>query len=291
MADHFSLTKETIVQKKSVKSVAVIKQVTCKSVLSRSGIPTIDYAVNPYTGCLHKCIYCYARFMKRFTRHQEAWGEFVDVKTNAPQVLSRELSHASKGTVSLSTVTDPYQPLEKKHELTRKCLQKLLLHQFPIVIQTKSSLVLRDIELLARFAECDVGVTVTTTDDIVRKKFELRSSPVEERLATLEEFHDHGISTYAFLGPMLPYITDSEESLTDLILSFAKAGVDSVLVDRLNLRWGVWPAIIKFLKQHYPDLITEYRRIFWSRNDYFEKIKLRVMKLCNEHGVDCEFCY
>lgn len=274
-----------------MKYVVVIKEVLCKSVLSRSGIPTIDYSVNPYTGCSHKCIYCYARFMKRFTRHQEPWGEFVDVKTNAPQVLSHELSRTAKGIVNLSSVTDPYQPLEKKYELTRKCLQKLLMYHFPIVIQTKSSLVLRDIELLAEFSECEVGFTITTVDDEVRKKFELRSSPVEERLAALEKFHDRGMSTFAFLGPMLPYITDSEETLTNLIHRFAKAKVDCVIVDRLNMRWGVWPSIMKFLGQHYPDLITEYRRIFWSKNDYFEKSKLKIMKLCNDIGVNCEFCY
>jgi len=275
----------------TVTPVAVIKEVSCKSVLSRSGILNIDYSVNPYTGCVHKCAYCYARFMKRFTGHQEPWGEFVDVKTNAPQVLSHELSRASKGTVTLSSVTDPYQPLEKKYELTRKCLQKLLLYQFPIVVQTKSSLVLRDIDLLPKFRECEVGFTITTIDDDVTKKFELRASPVEERLAALEEFHDRGISTYAFLGPMLPYVTDSEESLSELIRSFAKARVDSVIVDRLNMRWGVWPSIVRFLKQHYPDLITEYRRIFWSRNDYFEKSKLIITTLSNKYGVDCEFCY
>lgn len=271
--------------------VVVIKEVLCKSVLSRTGIPTVDYAVNPYTGCFHKCIYCYARFMKRFTGHQEEWGEFVDVKTNAPQVLSRELSRASKGIVSLSSVTDPYQPLEKKYELTRKCLQKLLLYRFSIIIQTKSSLALRDIELLSKFLKCEVGFTITTVDDEVRKKVEIRSSPVEERLAALEEFHDHGISTYAFLGPMLPYITDNEEDLTNLIQSLVKAKVDCVIVDRLNLRWSVWPSIIKFLKQHYPNLVTEYRRIFWSKNDYFKKIKLKIMKLCDKYGVSCEFCY
>ncbi len=229
--------------------------------------------------------------MKRFTGHQELWGEFVDVKTNAPQVLSHELSRASKGIVSLSSVTDPYQPLEKKYELTKKCLQKLLVYQFPIVIQTKSSLVLRDIELLGEFSECEVGFTITTVDDEVRKKFEVRASPVEERLAALADFHDRGIPTYVFLGPVLPYITDSEESLNGLFQSFERAKVDSVLVDRLNMRWGVWPAIVGFLEQHYPDLIPEYKRIFWSRNDYFERLKLKITKLCKEYDVDCEFCY
>jgi DNA repair photolyase len=271
--------------------MVVVKEVLCKSMLSRSGIPAIDYAVNPYTGCEHKCVYCYARFMKRFTGHQEEWGEFVDVKVNAPQILARELSKKAKGLVYLSSVTDPYQPLEKKYELTRKCLQKLLAHSFPISIQTKSSLVLRDVDMLAKFSECDVGFTITSVDDETRKKCEPCSSPVEERLDALEELHDRNIVTYAFLGPMLPYITDNEESLRTMIQSLSRVKVDYVMVDRLNMRWGVWSSVISFLKQHYSELIPKYKHIFWSKNNHFEKVKFKIFKLCNEYGVRCEFCY
>lgn len=271
--------------------MVVVKEVLCKSLLSRSRIPSVDYAVNPYIGCGHKCIYCYARFMKRFTGHKEEWGEFVDVKINAPHVLARELSKASRGRVYLSSVTDPYQPLEKKYELTRKCLQKLSAHSFPVTVQTKSSLVLRDIDTLAEFPKCEVGFTITSVDQEVGRKYELHSSPVVERLAALEELHERNIETYVFLGPMLPYITDGDESLRSMIKRFAEVKVDSVIVDRLNMRWGVWFSIINFLRQHYPELISEYRRIFWSRNDYFEKVKLKLVRLCDEYDVKCEFCY
>ncbi|UCE28625.1 MAG: radical SAM protein [Candidatus Bathyarchaeota archaeon] len=267
------------------------RQVMSKSILCRSSIPNITYAVNPYIGCEHKCVYCYARFMKRFTGHPEAWGEFVDMKANAAQVLALELPRKTKGLTYLSSVTDPYQPLEKKYELTMSCLQELLAHQFPITIQTKSSLVLRDIDLLAEFPECDVGFTITSTDDEVIKKSEPCSSPVEERLAALEELHDREITTYAFLGPILPHITDDNQSLHSLIHSLARVKVNHVLVDRLNLRWGVWPSVVNFLNQYYPKLTQEYKRIFWSRNDYFEKVKLRIIKLCDQHGVRCEFCF
>jgi len=276
---------------KRVGYMVVVKEVLCKSVLSRSGLPSIDYSVNPYRGCEHGCVYCYARFIKRFTGHQEEWGEFVDIKINAPQVLSRELSGVPKGLVTLSTVTDPYQPLEKKYELTRGCLQKLLVYNFPLDILTKSSLVLRDTDLLAKFSERGVGFTITTVDDQVRREFEPRSSPVEERLAALEELHDRGISTYVFLGPMLPYITDVDESLRSMIQAFAKVKVDHVMVDRLNMRWGVWPSVVRFLKEHYPNLLPEYRRIFWSKNDYFEGARRKIVKLCDEYGVKYEFCY
>lgn len=269
----------------------LVKEILCKSVLSNSGISSVDYAVNPYVGCQHGCVYCYARFMKRFTGHKEEWGEFVDIRVNAPQVLAKEISKTAKGVVLLSSVTDPYQPLEKKYELTRKCLQKLLAHQFPISILTKSSLVLRDLDLLARFSDCEIGFTITTIVDDDRRKIEPCSSPVEERLSALEELHEKGVSTYVFLGPILPYITDKGENLQNMITNFAKAKVKYVLVDRLNMRWGVWPSIIKFLKDNYPDLMPDYKRIFWSENDYFEQVKVKILKLCSEYGIKCEFCY
>jgi len=272
--------------------MVTMKEVLCKSVLGRSGISAVDYAVNPYRGCEHGCVYCYARFIQRFTGHREKWGEFVDVKINAPQVLARELSKTPKGVVMLSSVTDPYQPLEKKYELTRKCLQRLLTYRFPITILTKSSLVLRDIDLLAEFSECEVGFTITTINEEARKKYEPRSSPVEERLTALEELHERGITTYVFLGPMLPYITDASDGLRNMIQSFAKVNVDYVMVDRLNMRWDVWASVVEFLKQHYPSLIPAYKQVLWSRtSNYFEELKPKILRLCTEYGVKCEFCY
>jgi DNA repair photolyase len=229
--------------------------------------------------------------MKRFTRHREEWGEFVDVRVNSPQILTRELSKTAKGLVMLSSVTDPYQPLERKYELTRKCLQRLLTSQFPVTILTKSSLVLRDLDLLTKFSSCEVGFTITTIADEDRQKIEPYSSPIEERLAALKEIREKDISTYIFLGPILPYITDRNENLQNMITNFVKAKVDYILVDRLNMRWGVWPSIVKLLKHHYPSLIPEYKRIFWSKNDYFEHVKLKILQLCNENGIKCEPCY
>ena len=128
-----------------------IKTIQCKSVLTRSRLPEVDYCINPYVGCLHGCIYCYARFMKRFTGHTEKWGKFIDVKINAPEVLEKELSRSpEKGTVLLGSVTDAYQPIERKYKITRAILEILLKHHFPISILTKSDLVVRDIDLLKK---------------------------------------------------------------------------------------------------------------------------------------------
>jgi DNA repair photolyase len=148
-----------------------VKEIQAKSVLNKSKI--FDYCLNPYTGCQINCRYCYARlFMKRYSGHKEAWGDFVDVKINAPEVLQKQLGKAKRGTVWISSVCDPYQPLEATYELTRRCLKELVKKQFPVNIQTKSELVLRDLDLFKEFEEIEVGFTITTDDEKVAKLFE-----------------------------------------------------------------------------------------------------------------------
>lgn len=207
--------------------MVIIQEVRAKSVLNKSKI--FDYCLNPYTGCELNCVYCYARlFMKRYSAHREAWGEFVDVKVNAPEVLRRQLDRAvQKGTVWISSVCDPYQPLEANYEITRRCLVELLRRQFPVNIQTKSTLVLRDLDLLQQFEEREVGLTVTTVDQKVASLFEPGASPVEERLGALEKIHALGIKTFAFIGPILP--GDPEKLVRRL-----EGHVDRVYIDRMN---------------------------------------------------------
>jgi DNA repair photolyase len=232
--------------------------------------------------------------MMRFRGGAEGkqWGEFVNVKVNAPTILLREIGKRPKGLTWLSAVTDPYQPLEKKYELTRKCLEVLLRHKFPIWIQTKSSLVMRDIDLIVKFPEKDVGFTILTLDDEVRKGIEPGASPVGERVAALEELSKRGMRTFAFIGPILPFITDSEEMLRPLIRDLVKAGTSQILFDRLNLRWGVWPSIKNFLEKYDPSLLPKYREIMWHPTSYFVDLKSLVNELCRETRVSkYEICY
>jgi len=183
--------------------VVKIREVEAKSILNKSKI--YDYCLNPYTGCQVNCRYCYARlFMRRYSGHQEPWGAFVDVKMNAPQLLRKQIVRAKKGTVWVASVCDPYQPLEERYQLTRKCLEILAEARFPVVIQTKSALILRDLEILAKFQEIEVGMTVTTEDERMARIFEPGASPVRERIGILGQIRSRGISTFAFVGPLLP---------------------------------------------------------------------------------------
>ena len=208
-----------------------VKEVRAKSILNKSKI--FDYCLNPYTGCQINCTYCYARlFMRRYSGHSEAWGEFVDVKVNAPELLKNQLAKAKKGTVWISSVCDPYQPLEAQYALTRCCLKELAKRQFPANIQTKSKLVLRDLDLFQEFETVEVGFTITTDDEQVARLFEPRAASVEERLAALETIHSSGIKTFAFVGPLLP---GNPERLIERL----EEKVDMVFIDKMNYLYSV----------------------------------------------------
>ena len=208
-----------------------VKEVRAKSILNKSKI--FDYCLNPYTGCQINCTYCYARlFMRRYSGHSEAWGEFVDVKVNAPELLKNQLAKAKKGTVWISSVCDPYQPLEAQYALTRCCLKELVKRQFPANIQTKSKLVLRDLDLFQEFETVEVGFTITTDDEQVARLFEPRAASVEERLRALETIHSSGIKTFAFVGPLLP-------GNPERLIEHLEEKVDMVFIDKMNYLYSV----------------------------------------------------
>lgn len=206
----------------------LVREIPAKSILSRSKI--YPYVVNPYTGCQHGCSYCYARFMRRVTGHTEPWGEFVDVKVNAAELLKKEITKKKRGRVWVSGVCDPYQPLEGKYRLTRQCLEILARNAWPVIIQTRSPLVLRDIDILTEARDFEVGFSVTTADDRIRTLFEPAAPPINDRIRALDELHRAGIRTYAMVAPVLP----GAEGLAALL----KGKVDYVLIDRMNYHYA-----------------------------------------------------
>lgn len=221
------------------------KEIIAKSILSKSQV--YDYAVNPYRGCSHACRYCYAAFMRRFTGHQEPWGEFVDIKVNAPELLAKEISRKPMGRVWVSGVCDPYQPVEKQYRLTRRCLEILLDNGWPVTIQTKSALVLRDIDLLQTSGDIEVGFSITTADEKIRQLFEPGASPISERIDALKVMHARKIRTFAMIAPILP---GAEKLVGELT-----GAVDYVLLDRLNY--------------HYANRIFRQYNLAWALEDRF----------------------
>jgi len=238
------------------------RRAVCKSLLNKSGLS--DYAVNCYSGCAHGCVYCYARFVTRYTHPHEDWGAFVDIKENAPEVLAKEVKRKKAGHVILSSVCDAWQPVEEKALLTRRCLELLTHYRFSVSALTKNALATRDLDLL-KLGGGELGITVTTLDANLARLIEPGASPPEKRLEVLEASKSKGIKIYAFIGPLLPFLSDTEVNITGLIKAVKDIGVDHFYVDKLNLRYGVWLALLKLLKEHYPALLPEYRKIFFEQ--------------------------
>lgn len=212
-------------------------EITTKSALVRSKIPGVDYVINPYLGCGHGCRYCYAVFMRHYSRqHQSApWGSFVEVKVNIAQVLRAELKRKRRRhRAHLCSVCDPYQPVEGKYHLTRRCLEALAEFGWGIDILTKSPLVLRDLDLLSAAPDATVGLSIATDDDRVRQVLEPHAPPIEARIAALKRLQAAGLSPWVFIAPMLPM---NPERLHHLIEPY----VSGVMVDRLNYCRQVGP--------------------------------------------------
>lgn len=264
-----------------------VREVECRSVLNKSGLA--DYALNCYAGCEHGCVYCYARFATRFSHPGELWGSFVDVKVNAPQVLAHEVKRKRAGRVFISSVCDGWQPREVSYCLTRQCLEILLHYRYPLIILTKSMLASRDLDLLASKEGVELGVTITTLDEGLRQLIEPGSSSTTERLALLQEAKRRGIRSYAFLGPLLPYLSDTEESLTPLLKAIKDVGADYFYIDRLNRRFRVWQPLKSLLQEHLSDLIGGYREILFDESaskEYSERLMSSVNRIARQQGLD-----
>lgn len=256
-----------------------ITEVEAKSILSKSALA--DYALNCYRGCEHGCRYCYARFITRFVHQEDPWGSFVDVRINAPQLLQKEIRRAKPGRVFVSSMCDGWQPLEARYGLTRHCLEILAFGHYPVTILTKSSLALRDLDLVWGGGEVEVGATITTLDESLRAIIEPKASPSLERLRVLERAKEKGITTYAFLGPLLPLLSDTEDNIDSLLRLISEVKVDYFYIDRLNPRYKVWSSLSALLREHYPFLADEYRKILF-REDYRQHYSVALVSTVHQ---------
>ncbi len=241
-----------------------IVEIQAKSILSNSKI--YQWTINPYRGCQHACSYCYARFMKRFTDHRESWGDFVDAKVNAPGLLTEEVKKKEMGRVWISGVCDPYQPAEKEYELTRRCLKVLKENGWPVTIQTKSPLVLRDLDLLKDFGEIEVCFSIATGNEEIRSTFEPRAPRIKERINALEILHREGVRTYVMIAPMLPK--------TESLPSQLQGKVDYVVIDKMNYHYADW-------------VYRKYRLEDARKNESFAQEATELAHLFRMKGIRC----
>jgi DNA repair photolyase len=269
-----------------------INIVEAKSIFVKSGLPGSDWVINPYNGCLFGCMYCYAAQIAMWKHPDEAWGTYLDVKINAPELLKEELTKLKKklktknfGSVFFSSVTDPYVGMEAKYQLTRKCLEVLadFGYEGNISIQTKSPLVTKDIDILSRLKDVAVGFTVTTLDDKVSRFMEVMAPPVSSRIQALKQLHAAGISIYAFVGPLLPHFTNNAQKINKLLDELQRVGVSEVWFEHINLSPKIKERLFAYLKKESPGLIADFNKA--NTEEYREELERVIHTAMEGRGL------
>jgi DNA repair photolyase len=252
--------------------------VSVRNYVSPSKLPGVDYVINPYVGCPHKCMYCYAEFMKRFTDHTEPWGGFVDVKKSRAPI---DLKKLRRSHVMMSSVTDPYNPYEKKYGVTRKILERLAEGECSVGITTKSYLVVRDIDILRRMPDVQVAVSMNTTDDSFRRDIEPYASSVEKRIEAIRKLRDAGIRVILFMSPIFPMLTDIRGLLERTV-----GLVDEFWFEHLKLRWPYRPRVMDYVRRVHAKYANIYRNIYEEGGvGYWSETSDLIDSLCANYGV------
>lgn len=290
----------------------MVNQVQVRSILNkhknRDAWFLDDYSINPYYGCSFNCIYCYTKGSK--------YGEHImkglSAKINAPTILEKQLKRRSRkgeyGIIALSTSTEAYMQIEEKLNLTRSILKIILRYRFPVHILTKSKLVLRDMDILKKIDEnarlpkdleqkldhgAIISFSISTLDEKLAKILEPGAPKPTERLETMKKFKEAGFLTGVCFIPVLPFLSDSEEQLDEMIKTAAEYGVDFCLIGALTL-FGSGPRDCKtlyyrFLEEYYPELVPKYKKLygnFWApSNQYQKRLEEISRRLCEKHGV------
>lgn len=256
-----------------------------RQLLSKSKLPDADYVINPYLGCTHGCIYCYAEFMRRFSRHTEPWGTFIEVKKCTANLDLRRVSPTD--TILIGSVTDAYNPFESKYCITREILRQLSSCAARVEILTKSKLVCRDIDLLKKIPNAAVGVSLSTTDDLFRSWTEPYASSVKDRIETLKTLHEAGISTYLFAAPIFPGFSDYQA-----LLEQTAGYVDYACFENLNLRGSYKARVFSFIAQEYPGKIPLFEKIYNQKDlFYWDDLEHNIRQCCDMFRIPCRIYF
>lgn len=258
------------------EEIRVTKALNKIKATSRLTLP-YSWDLNIYRGCEHGCNYCYAMYSHSYLEKEEKCSDTgeegsdffrkIYVKTNTAEALEKQLGAHSwkKEVINIGGVCDSYQPVEAKYGLMRKVLALMIEHKNPIIISTKSDLILRDYDLLEELAELtyvNVAVTVTTMDEKLSSLLEPLASPLEKRFSVLRAFKDTAAVTGLHMMPILPFLTDSPQNLKRILSLAAKCEVDYALPGILYLRGETRKHFFDFLELNFPELVYPYRKLY-----------------------------
>jgi DNA repair photolyase len=273
-----------------------------RSLLSRCTSPRVpfDWTINPYRGCEFACKYCYARYTHEFMEMRDGvdFERKIYVKQQAAWLLRHDLRKVKCGEeIAIGTATDPYQPAEKRYEVTRGILEELALHQgLDIGIVTKSNLIVRDAKLLRQIAEHNslfVNLTVTTLSTKLARILEPRAPRPDLRLEAVRELVAAGINAGVICAPVLPGITDSPSALDALVRATKSVGGKYIYANPLFLKPCSANVFLPFLEKEFPHLVEEYRKRYAGRafvsKAYSKRISELIAGLRKKHGISREF--
>jgi DNA repair photolyase len=272
-----------------------------RSLLNRCAAPRMPFrwTINPYRGCEFACKYCYARYTHEFMEMREDldFERKIYIKQQAAWLLRRDLRQVKRGeAIAIGTATDPYQPAERQHRITREILEELAQHKgFEIGIVTKSDLILRDRDVLLRVAEQNrlyVNMTITTLDARLARVLEPRAPRPDLRMDAVQELNRAGIDAGVICAPVLPGITDSEESMEALVAATKKAGGKNIFANPLFLKPCSAAVFMPFLEKEFPALVKQYKERYASRafvsETYHREISKRMAKLQEKYEINFE---
>ena len=273
-----------------------VHEIECKSPLNlaNKNMP-FKWELNVYRGCSHKCAYCYARYS-----HEYLAGDFFNdiyVKKNIVEKLEKVLSSSKwkRDVINIGNVCDSYQHIEEKYKLMPEILKLLIRYKTPIVLPTKSKLVLRDIDLideLSKVAFTNINLSINSCDDSISKIVEPRASTVSERFHVIQELKNTNAIVGVYMMPILPFITDSANQIDEFFRSVSLSGADYVVSDMLNLRGSTKPYYINFIKENFPNLEEKYINLYKNGSidkDYKTKIAILVKNSAKKYGVPLNY--
>lgn len=231
-----------------------------------------DYTLNPYSGCSFGCTYCYAAFFSRNKIKMDSWGEWITVKENALTLLKKKRKKPLLNkTIYLSSVTDPYQPIEKEQELTRNILKELLdFHQIRLVVQTRSALVTRDIDLFKKFKVLQVNMTITTDSEKVRKVFEPFCTGNKQRMEAIKEINDAGVQSCITMTPLLPI-----DNPDDFAQSLLDTGIERYIIQPFHKDKG------KFVRGTRIEALKILQEYNWGDDEYQRVLSIMRERIPN----------
>ena len=268
----------------------------CKTALNRvSGMP-FRWSLNPYTGCAHRCTFCYVRaFELRAARpSDDRYGRSIRVKVNVADVLRRELARPSwrRDLVAIGAATDPYQPAEGRYRLTRSCLQALADARTPIGVITRGPMIVRDLDVLteaSRRAEVSVTFSIPTLDPEVWRRTEPGTAPPRQRLRALKALVDAGIRAGVGIAPILPGLSDDPEKMADVVRAAREAGATQVWAKMLYLRPGTREHFMENLARDWPDQVADYEELYGSggylKHPDADPTLKQAKELVRRHGI------